>query len=214
MLDLDLSLSRAGDKVATDWDRMAATTVERTAEGIRALLPEIDEISQDALRDAVTGIWLRAWGSSVWERLEDVPKSPDLPAWRTLAVHSRSVARIAAQMADTVRELHGVTVDRDATLAIALLHDVCKLHEFEPAPGGGARFSRTGDLYQHGFLGAHWMLEAGLGEDLVHAVIAHTPHSSVVPRTQEAVLVHYADFADSDVQLLDAGQRLFCKRRS
>ncbi|MHC1559168.1 HD domain-containing protein [Actinomycetospora sp. C-140] len=193
---------------------MTATTTRATAQAVRDLLPEIAEITGDELRDAVTDIWLRAWTSSVWEDLEVVPKSPELPAFRTLAVHSRSVARIAAGMAETVRELHGVTVDRDATLAIALLHDVCKLHEFEPAPEGGCRFSTTGRLYQHGFLGAHWMLEAGLDEELVHAVIAHTPHSSVVPRTQEAVLVHYADFADSDVQLLDAGARLFCKRRS
>jgi putative nucleotidyltransferase with HDIG domain len=192
----------------------ANSTSAPTAGAVQDLLPEIHQISDEGLREAVTGIWLRAWRSSVWERLEDVPKSPDLPVWRTLTVHSRSVARIAVQMADTVRELHQVAVDRDVTLAIALLHDVCKLHEFEPGSDGGARFSRTGRMYQHGFLGAHWMLEAGLEEDLVHAVIAHTPHSSVVPRTQEAVLVHYADFADSDVQLLDAGQRLFCKRRS
>lgn len=57
--------------------------------------------------------------------------------------------------------------------------------------------------YQHGFLAAFWMEQAGLSKDLVHSVIAHTPLSAVVPQTQEAVIVHYADFADSDSLLLD-----------
>jgi len=181
---------------------------------VAELLPEAAEISDPALRQSVLDIWARAWRSSAWERLEDVPKSMDLPVRRTLVVHTRAVTQMAGRMADVVSDLHGLAVDRDATLAIALLHDVSKLHEFEPAPEGGGRWARTGRLVQHGFLGAHWMLEAGLPEDLVHAVIAHTPHSSVVPQTQEAVIVHYADFADSDAQLLDAGATLFCKRRS
>ncbi|WP_406629968.1 HD domain-containing protein [Amycolatopsis sp. WGS_07] len=185
----------------------------RTADLVREVLPEVGEIVRKDLRDSVLEVWVRAWRSSAWQRLSDVPKSVDLPRRRTLAVHTRAVARMAAQMADTVAELHEVPVDRDAVLAIALLHDVCKIREFEPAPGGGGQWSEVGRRFQHGFLGAHWMLEAGMDEDLVHAVIAHTPHSSVLPQTQEAVIVHYADFADSDVQLLDAGQRLFCKRR-
>ncbi|WP_031470849.1 HD domain-containing protein [Sciscionella sediminilitoris] len=189
------------------------TEESRSASLVLGLLPEIDEITGKQLRDSVLEVWLRAWRSSAWERLAEVPKSVDLPSRRTLTVHSRSVARMSAQMADTVTELHGVPVDRDAVLAIALLHDVCKVHEFEPAPDGTGRWSVRGRRFQHGFLGAHWMLEAGMAEDLVHAVIAHTPHSTVLPQTQEAVIVHYADFADSDVQLLDAGQRLFCKRR-
>ena len=185
-----------------------------TARHVIDLLPEVQDVHDDRLRQAVVDIWLRAWESSAWEELAAVPKSMDLPTRRTLTVHTRSVTRMAGHMADVVTELHGLTVDRDATLAIALLHDVSKIWEFEPAPEGGGQWSRTGRRYQHGFLGAHWMLEAGLSEDLVHAVIAHTPHSSVVPQTQEAVIVHYADFADSDVQLLDAGATLFCKRKA
>ncbi|WP_275291867.1 HD domain-containing protein [Amycolatopsis sp. La24] len=184
-----------------------------TVDHVRDLLPEAGEIARKDLCDSVLDVWVRAWRSSAWQQLSDVPKSVDLPSSRTLTTHSRAVARMSAQMADTVTQLHGIAVDRDAVLAIALLHDVCKIHEFEPAPAGGGQWSTPGRRFQHGFLSAHWMLEAGMDDDLVHAVIAHTPHSSVVPQTQEAVIVHYADFADSDAQLLDAGQRLFCKRR-
>jgi putative nucleotidyltransferase with HDIG domain len=193
---------------------MTDVTTDGTETAVLSALPEIGDISDGSLRDAVTRVWSRAWRSSGWQRLDEVPKSPDLPARRTLVTHTRAVTRIAAGITDVVTGLHGVTVDRDATLAIALLHDVSKLHEFERDAAGGARFSPTGRLYQHGFLGAHWMAEEGLPTELVHGVIAHTPLSAVVPQTQEAVIVHYADFADSDVQLLDAGRRLFCKRRS
>jgi hypothetical protein len=33
-----------------------------------------------------------------------------------------------------------------------------------------------------------------------------------VPATHEAILVHYVDFLDSDVLLLERGERLFAKR--
>lgn len=193
---------------------MTDVTPEEAAPEVLEALPEIEDLSDAPLRASVTRIWSRAWTSSAWHALDQVPKSPELPARRTLVTHTRAVTRIAARITEVVTELHGVTVDRDAALAIALLHDVSKLHEFERDPAGGARFSPTGRLYQHGFLGAHWMAEEGLPTELVHGVLAHTPLSTTVPQTQEAVIVHYADFVDSDVQLLDAGRTLFCKRRS
>jgi putative nucleotidyltransferase with HDIG domain len=176
-------------------------------------LPVIEQIEDLALRAAVTRIWANAWKSSVWADLARVPKSLDLPTKRTLVTHTDAVTKIAGQMVDVLSSAHDLDISRDKTLAIALLHDVSKLHEFEDGDTG-PRLSRTGRMYQHAYLGAHWMEEEGLNDDLVHAVLAHTPQSAVVPQTHEAVIVHYADFADSDVQLLDAGRRLFCKRRT
>lgn len=193
---------------------MTETAADGSTETVRRLLPEIDRIDRPELRAAVAGIWAKAWCSSVWRELTDVPKSPELPAKRTLVTHTRAVTQIAASIVDVESAAHGMAIDKDTTLAIALLHDVCKLHEFEPAAGDSSgQHSRTGKLYQHGFLGGHWALEAGLDEAVVHGVIAHTPQSATVPQTQEAVIVHYADFVDSDVLLLDAGRTLFCKRR-
>ncbi|MET7641272.1 HD domain-containing protein [Streptomyces sp. NPDC005438] len=196
---------------------MPSVTPAEADARVREHLPEIQWIKDRELAEAVLRIWSRAWRTSVWADLRTVPKSPDLPERRTLITHTRAVTQIAERMVDVETALHGVSIDLDRTLAIALLHDVCKLHEFAPDPSGdspsGARFSRTGRLYQHGYLGAQWMAEEGLDEELIHGVLAHTPLSSVVPQTQEAVVVHYADFVDSDVQLLDAGLRLFCKRR-
>jgi putative nucleotidyltransferase with HDIG domain len=182
------------------------------ADEVAEQLPDIEQITDVELRRAVARIWADAWASSVWTTLADAPKSLELPSRRTLVTHTRAVTRIAGHMVDVLSASHDLTISRDKTLAIALLHDVSKLHEFEMGEEG-PQASRTGRLYQHAYLAAHWMEQAGLDDDLVHGVLAHTPQSAVVPQTHEAVIVHYADFADSDVQLLDAGQRLFCKRR-
>ncbi|MGA8115336.1 MAG: HD domain-containing protein [Actinocatenispora sp.] len=194
---------------------MTDTVHAGSVDEVRRLLPEIDQIGRPQLRRAVAEVWATAWRSSGWRELGEVPKSPELPTRRTLVTHTRAVTRIAAAIVDVESATHEVAIDKDSTLAIALLHDVSKLHEFDSGSAEATvGYSRPGRLYQHGFLGAHWALEAGLDEGIVHGIIAHTPLSATVPQTQEAVIVHYADFVDSDVQLLDAGRTLFCKRRS
>jgi putative nucleotidyltransferase with HDIG domain len=187
-------------------------TSDSAAHGIvMRALPEIELIADRRLRAAVRDIWAKAWMSSTWPELDDCPKGRDLPG-HSLVTHSRTVARLALGMRDVLVAQNGVTIDRDEVLAIALLHDVSKLHEFERA-GDTVRSSELGRKTQHGFYAAFWMQEAGLPLDMVHAVIAHTNLSSTVPQTQAAVLVHYADFADSDSLLMEAGLPLFCKRR-
>lgn len=179
---------------------------------IRSSLPEIEWISDVATQEVVVRIFQRALEQSNWECLDDVPKSPELPRARSLMTHTRSVTRIARSVADTIEDLHDLPVDRNLLYAACLLHDVSKLLEFVELHGT-VKKGKVGTLYQHGFLGAHWLEEEGASVELVHAVLVHTPVSNVVPSTTEALIVHYADFVDSDVQLLDAGQQLFCKRK-
>jgi len=179
---------------------------------VRELLPEVEQIQDQRLRDTVVEIWAMAWESSEWQELEKCPKGTELPQTRTLVTHSRTVTQISMDMCDRLARQNGLNISKDDVIAIALLHDVSKLHEFSKTSEGSEK-SEIGKKYQHGFLAAFWMEKAGLSKDLVHAVIAHTPLSAVVPQTQEAVIVHYADFADSDALLLDAGLTLFCKRK-
>lgn len=179
---------------------------------VREAFPEAEEIEDEALQQVVIEIWARAWETSEWEKLEDCPKGIDLPVVHNLIMHSRAVASFAMSLCDQHRAYNGISMNRDDVIAIALLHDVCKLHEFTKTDAGYAK-SRIGNIYQHGYLSAHWAQEAGLSDEIVHGLISHTPLSGVVPQTQEAVLVHYADFADTDALLLEAGLTLFCKRK-
>jgi hypothetical protein len=173
-------------------------------------LPEIDLITDPNLRAAVTNIWVHAWTTSSSVELADCPKGRDLPS-HSLVTHSRTVARLASAMRAVLVEQNGLTISNDEVLTIALLHDVSKFYEFERV-GDVVQSSEIGRKTQHGFFAALWMHEAGLPLDMMHAVIAHTNLSSTIPQTQAAALVHYADFADSDSLLLNAGLPLFCKR--
>lgn len=182
---------------------------------VEELFPELASISDEHLRDVVTLIWLEFWAAGPWDDLAEIPKNESAPrapsrvpgAW-TLVTHSRAVAVMAVQTAESMRELHGLPYDRDALLALALLHDVSKVVEYEGTASETVK-SRTGQLIQHGVLGAARMLAHGLPVELVHAVVAHTPTSNTFPKTHEALILRYIDFLDTDAMLLDAGEKLY-----
>ncbi|HEY2522213.1 MAG TPA: HD domain-containing protein [Streptosporangiaceae bacterium] len=182
---------------------------------VRELLPELQEIGDESLRDAVTEIWLKAWAESGWDDIAVVPKNPSATraaasvddAW-TLITHTRVVAQVAAASAGIVAKLHGTSYDLDAVIALALLHDVSKLLEYEGTDSSVGK-SRFGDLIQHGVYGAFLAWEKELPVEIVHGIIAHTPSSRSAPRTQEALIVRYADFISTDTLLLDVGEKLF-----
>ena len=186
-------------------------------ESIRKLLPEIAQIGDDSLRGIVEAIWDQVWRESDWDDLADIPKNPSAPAaparvpnaW-TLVTHTRAVAQLAVSAAETIKTLHGIDYDHDALLALALLHDVSKVVEYEGTKDEIEK-GRMGKLIQHGVYGAFLMWQHGLSHEMVHAVISHTPSSRVLPQTHEALVVRYVDFLDTDTMLLDAGEKLYLK---
>lgn len=175
-------------------------------EEILAIFPELDEISDEALRLNVVTIWQEVLAESPWKSLQEVPKNPKtLPPNRTLVDHTRSVTCQALAIAGVAREIHGLDYDRDILIASANLHDVSKLVEYEPKDGGGG-LSEFGEKVQHGMYGVHEAFNHGLPLDVVHAIAVHTKHSHDLPRTWEALIVHYADYIDTDGLLLSEGE--------
>lgn len=47
-----------------------------TRQLVQKLLPEVDEIQNAPLREAVITIWATAWESSEWKILEECPRAP------------------------------------------------------------------------------------------------------------------------------------------
>ena len=79
----------------------------------------------------------------------------------------------------------------------------------EYAPGGdGPGKSRCRKLVQRAGYGGHKAREHGLPRELVHIIGSHPVQSRLGPETTEAVIVYYADYADSDALMLEAGKRL------
>ena len=183
-----------------------------TASEVRDTFPELDEITDTALRDTVVGIWVEAFEDSPWKSLRDVPKNPyAVPTEASLVTHTRSVTRMAMSAAQIAQELHGIPYDHDLLIAAANLHDVSKIREFEPSDSGG-QASPYGRLIQHGFYGAFKAAEKNLPTELVHAIIVHTNSSGYAPQTWESAIVYYVDYLDSDAVNVKYGLALHAKK--
>jgi putative nucleotidyltransferase with HDIG domain len=180
---------------------------------ILELLPEIAEIGREAWREAVIAIWDEAWQESAWDDPADCPKSAKEVHDVSNVQHTRNVTRQALLTADVVEASYGAAVDRDVLLTGALLHDVSKMLESDRGPDGVPRPNRTGALVQHGVLAAAKAHAHGLPDEVIHILVCHTHQSATVPATNEAIIVHYVDFLDSDVLLLQRDKTLFAKRR-
>jgi putative nucleotidyltransferase with HDIG domain len=178
-------------------------------EEVRRAFPELELIDDAELAEIVIQVWLEVWGESEWQRLEDAPKNPEtVTLQHSVVAHTRSVTKQALAIADAVQEFHGLETDRDLIVASCLLHDVSKLLEFEPGDGDGPRTARFGELIQHGVYGMHMAFAHRLPVELAHIIGSHTTQSRLPPKTLEAVIVHYADFADSDALVWSSGGKL------
>ena len=129
-----------------------------------------------------------------------------------LVEHIRSVARMAASMADHYSRYYSELnppLNKDLIVAGAILHDIGKIKEFE-YDETGARYTPAGRLVGHIVLGRDMIRDAarqidGFPEEtlllLEHVILAHhgKPEydSPKRPATLEAILVHYADEIDA-----------------
>jgi putative nucleotidyltransferase with HDIG domain len=188
---------------------MAEHSASISAGEVLSIFPELAEISDESLRQKVATIWQEVFAESPWKSLQEVPKNPaTLPSSITLVAHTRSVTRQALAIAEVAKEIHGLDFDRDILIAAANLHDVSKLVEYEPKDDGGAGLGEFGEKVQHGMYGVHEALNHGLPLDVIHAIAVHTKHSHDLPRTWEALIVHYADYVDTDGLLMSQGAKI------
>jgi len=161
---------------------------------LAAILPEIREIHSEDLRSRVEAVWQELWSQAEWDRIEDVPTSKDIP-YSNLK-HTRAIVSMALAVADAFTQHHGVKLNRDLLVASALLQDVSKLIELRPKRDGTTEKSARGRLYPHPFLGAHAAANAGLPEDVVHIILAHSPSSPSFPLSLEGKILYYVDQLD------------------
>ncbi len=196
--------------------------IRTSAEEIRALFPELDQIEDPALCQGVVDIWLDLAAETVWERFEDMPKNLKEEKHMTLIGHIQGVTKTAVAMADVVEKLHGVEIDRDLLIAACVLHDITKPLESAPNPGGPptggstppAKITEFGAKIQHGVYGAHKIWAKGLPKalELAHLVITHTRASSTRSTSYEAALLFYADWVDSDAGIVLGGGTPFAAK--
>jgi putative nucleotidyltransferase with HDIG domain len=171
-------------------------------EKLLGILPEIEWISDETLREKVIATWLDGLERGGW-RPEDMDRMPFTLAKKvtsSFSKHVRSVTRICAFVADTFDEIYGgvdLKLDKDLLLAGALLHDVGKLVEMEEADGT-FRKSSDGKLVRHAFSGVALADAHGLPAEVQHMIGTHSKEGDPFKRTAESVILHHVDFMNFD----------------
>src|SRR4051812_39256304 len=112
----------------------APTLRDREPLDVAAIFPELAQISDRKLRDAVIAVWQELWAMSPWEDISEVPTSPEIP-YPTVP-HNQAVLAMALAVAETFEKFHRLKVDRDRLIAAAILQDASKVVEFARGPDG------------------------------------------------------------------------------
>jgi len=194
--------------------------IQLNKDDVRRLFPEVDEIQDESLREGVIDIWIETAAESSWERIEDVPKSLNAERYRRLVDHVRGVTRLALALAEGCEREQGAKYNRDYLLAACLLHDASKIVEMDPDPAGQptggpalpAKKSLIGTKIQHGAYATHKIFAKNLPLEVAHLVLTHTHASNLRSPSLEAAYLFYADYADSDAGIVQAGGQTFTQR--
>ena len=101
---------------------------------IVGVFPEIEQIKDRKLREAVVAIWQELWAQSPWSDFDTVPTSPEIPY--PTRPHNQCVVAMSLAVADAFERFHGVKIDRDVLIAAAVLQDASKVVEYRPGPDG------------------------------------------------------------------------------
>ena len=177
----------------------------------------VDEMLQelDGLVQSVGDPWIRRLLEAMFvqdaERRADFAKAPAAKSMHHvylggLLEHTLSVADMARRACE-----HYTDLNRDLVLAGVLLHDLGKTAELSYQRSFG--YTDAGNLLGHITLEAQWVSKAvdaipGFPEELrlqiLHIVLAHHGKlefgSPVLPKTPEALLVHYLDDLDGKLE--------------
>jgi hypothetical protein len=169
-------------------------------------LPFLNEIGNAQLKDLAERVWLRLWRESGLEHLADAPwftvTRAECTSPTALVEHVRQVTDAAIGLAKVARR-QGSRPDMDVLLTGAALIDVDKLILVDRQTGEPS----DAMIYsQHTFYGAHAAREEGASWPVVHMILSHSKNTAVRPRTLEAVIIHYADYAVFDLRNIFDGR--------
>jgi putative nucleotidyltransferase with HDIG domain len=161
------------------------------------LFPEIDWLKDGNLRNLVVRVNQEALETGGFQPadLDRIPFTLLIP---DLDVSYRTHVRAVTKMADSVYRDYGsfygpYALNYDYLIAGAILHDVGKIVEYRPNPGGGFVKSPVGRLLRHPFSGAGLAVKHGLPWEISHIIATHAAEGDGGFRTPEAVLIYKID---------------------
>lgn len=174
------------------------------SELVLRLLPEINLIEEDVLRDKVVACWAEAIEFRGWteELLRSIPftllaDNVSIP----FIDHVRAVCLMCVACDDVLVKVHEdrrTPVNRDFLVAGAMLADVGKLLEFEIIDGAAVK-SDYGKHIRHPFSGVGLAFKHGLPSEVMHIIATHSKEGAGEKRLPESIIFHHADFIDFEL---------------
>ncbi|OQX85324.1 MAG: hypothetical protein B6D63_02490 [Candidatus Latescibacteria bacterium 4484_7] len=167
----------------------------------RKIIPQIELIEEEDLRNKVIEVWNEAFKLGGWneEELNELPFTllvSDTPI--SLIDHTRLVTDIAIRVSESLKEEGGIELNRDYLIAGAILHDVGKLLEFGKS-NEGIGVSYSGRLLRHPLSGLALAYKLGLPEEVCHIIALHSREGEGSYRNPEAIVLHHADFITFEI---------------
>lgn len=161
---------------------------------IREIFPGINQLKDQDLAEKIALTWKDAFEHSNWDDLRTVWVDPDITRPVYLVDHVNCIAEMSLQTNAIISKYHPESAcDEQLLLALALIHDVSKVLEFDPDEERGCRFSELGHQFQHAVIGACLAHEHGLPTQLVHLIHTHTGLCSIKPNYREGVFFLHMD---------------------
>ncbi len=187
----------------------------KVREKLLRLVPELEWIKDNGLREKVISTWVEALRRGGWEP-EDMLNLPftlllgDSPS--SFLEHIRAVVRMTKHAIDVIREIYRdrVELNEDYLMAGALLHDVGKLMEYELKDGRYVQ-TKIGGTLRHPFIGAALAYLNGLPSEIVHIIAFHSHEGDHINRSLEAMIVNKVDLLNFELfkakgEVTSAGQ--------
>ena len=175
---------------------------QRLRQSVIDSLPELEQITDKALRGKVIDAWAYSLSRSSFTSIDQIrpsgnPTTPKLKVG-TQTDHIRGVTQLAIAIGETMkRQFQRLPIDRDVLIACAVCHDVGKPYEFDPA--NHQRWERDPaasgfPAIRHTQFGTHVCLTVGLPEEVCHAAGCHSGEGELVQRSLHVTIVHHADY--------------------
>jgi hypothetical protein len=173
-------------------------------EVVLRLLPEINEIGDEILRNRVVSCWeeaiaFRGWTEALLRTMPFTLLAENVKI--TFIDHVRAVCRMCIACDRVLTDIHGANktkINRDYLIAGALLADVGKLCEFEIV-GGRPVKSNFGKHIRHPFSGVALAFKHGLPSEVLHIIATHSKEGAGETRLPESIIFHHADFIDFEL---------------
>lgn len=172
---------------------------------VKELLPEVELIKDQALRDNTIACWAEAMEYRNWtvEELRAIPFTLLAEDVKIGFIdHVRTCCKMAVACDEVLDEMHQerkTPVNRDYLISGSLLADVGKLLEFAKKENGEVYKSDYGKHIRHPFSGVGLAFKHDLPSEVMHIIAVHSKEGAGEKRSPEAIIFHHVDFIDFEL---------------